>query len=38
MFYKAVYSVLNGETDAATALKNLAQDYKDLLGFPIVTQ
>lgn len=36
MFYQAVYSVLKGEVDADTALKNLANDYHDLLGFPII--
>lgn len=34
-FYRAVYSVLVGETDARTALENAALDIHDITGLPL---
>lgn len=34
MFFKAVYSVLTGKTDAQTALEELELDLEDLTGYP----
>ncbi len=36
LFFKAVHSVISGETDAMTALENLALDLEEATGFEVI--